>query len=153
MRITLPRVHHLNQSCLALHSAAQVALAMVSFMVRGASQHESRWWFKNCHDMYKALACMYLIAIRHYVMNSFSVQIYMYIIDLWKSVQAATATVPSGGDGAPPQAGDGFTFEHLADRPELWLDFCADTGDGGNPTYAVAWAMAATSLKVTAVWQ
>ena len=63
-------------------------------------------------------------------------------------MQAATASVPSGGDSAPPQAGDGFTFEHLADRPELWLDFCADTGDGGNPTYAVARAMAAPSLKV-----
>ena len=62
--------------------------------------------------------------------------------------QAATATVPAGGDKAPPQAGDGFTFEHLADRPELWLDFCADTGDGGDPTYAVAWAMAAPLLKV-----
>lgn len=63
-------------------------------------------------------------------------------------MQAATASMPSGGDSTPPQAGDGFTFEHLADRPELWLDFCADTGDGGNPTYAVARAMAAPSLKV-----
>ena len=63
-------------------------------------------------------------------------------------MQAATASVPAGGLSALPQAGDGFTFEHLADRPELWLDFCADTGDGGNPTYAVARAMAAPSLKV-----
>lgn len=31
----------------------------------------------------------------------------------------------------PPREGDGFTFEHLAARAELWLDFCADTGDGG----------------------
>lgn len=49
----------------------------------------------------------------------------------------------------PPAAGDGFTYEHLADRSELWLDFCADTGDGGNSTYAVARALAAPRLHVT----
>ena len=63
-------------------------------------------------------------------------------------VQAATATPPPGSASDPPRAGDGFTFEHLADRPQLWLDFCADTGDGGDPTYAVARAMAAPGLKV-----
>jgi len=31
---------------------------------------------------------------------------------------------------------------------ELWLDFIADTGDGGNPTYAVARALAAQELVV-----
>lgn len=31
---------------------------------------------------------------------------------------------------------------------ELWLDFIADTGDGGNPTYAVARALAAPELLV-----
>lgn len=63
-------------------------------------------------------------------------------------MQAATATTPPGTASDPPRAGDGFTFEHLADRSQLWLDFCADTGDGGNPTYAVARAMAAPGLKV-----
>ncbi len=63
-------------------------------------------------------------------------------------MQAATATNPPGSASDPPRAGDGFTFEHLADRPQLWLDFCADTGDGGDPTYAVARAMAAPGLKV-----
>jgi 3',5'-cyclic AMP phosphodiesterase CpdA len=29
-----------------------------------------------------------------------------------------------------------------AERPELWLDFAADVGDGFDSTYAVAWAMA-----------
>ncbi|KAK2079809.1 hypothetical protein QBZ16_002204 [Prototheca wickerhamii] len=48
-------------------------------------------------------------------------------------------------DGAP-QDGDGFTFEHLADRGELWFDFCADTGDGGDSTYAVARCLAAPSV-------
>lgn len=63
-------------------------------------------------------------------------------------LQAAIATTPPGTASDPPRAGDGFTFEHLADRPQLWLDFCADTGDGGDPTYAVARAMAAPGLKV-----
>ena len=67
---------------------------------------------------------------------------------LYPFVQAATATPPPGSASDPPRAGDGFTFEHLADRPQLWLDFCADTGDGGDPTYAVARAMAAPGLKV-----
>ena len=62
--------------------------------------------------------------------------------------QAATATTPLGCASEPPRAGDGFTYEHLADRAHLWVDFCADTGDGGDPTYAVARAMAAPNLKV-----
>jgi hypothetical protein len=35
-----------------------------------------------------------------------------------------------------------------APRDELWLDFACDTGDGFNPTYAVAYAMAQPSLTV-----
>lgn len=46
-------------------------------------------------------------------------------------MQAATSEEPPGGGQQPPRAGDGFTFEHLAAREELWLDFAADTGDGG----------------------
>ena len=48
----------------------------------------------------------------------------------------------------PPSEGDGYTYEHLAGRPEAWLDFMADTGDGGNPTYAVARSLAAPELPV-----
>jgi hypothetical protein len=40
------------------------------------------------------------------------------------------------GLDAPAAGGDGFTYEHLAHRDELWWDFVADTGDGGDPTYA-----------------
>src|SRR5262245_28817946 len=38
------------------------------------------------------------------------------------------------------------------DRPraELWLDFISDTGDGWNPTYAVAYAAAQPSIRVSA---
>ena len=37
------------------------------------------------------------------------------------------------------------------DRPraELWLDFISDTGDGWNPTYAVAYAAAQPSIRVS----
>ena len=28
---------------------------------------------------------------------------------------------------ATPSEGDGFTFEHLDDRKEVWVDFIADT--------------------------
>ncbi len=40
--------------------------------------------------------------------------------------------------------------EHLAARTEAWVDFMADTGDGGNPTYAVARSLAAPHLPVRA---
>ena len=62
-------------------------------------------------------------------------------------MQAATAGTSVIGQSAP-QAGDCFTYEHLADRNHLWLDFCADTGDGGDSTYAVARAMATPILQV-----
>jgi hypothetical protein len=60
-------------------------------------------------------------------------------------MQVATASRPSGGI---PASGDGFTYEHLAGRSDLWVDFIADTGDGGDPTYSVARALAAPSLSV-----
>ena len=46
-------------------------------------------------------------------------------------MQAATAASPPGAGGEAPQEGDGFTYEHLAAKDQLWLDFAADTGDGG----------------------
>lgn len=50
--------------------------------------------------------------------------------------QAATSAMPPGVGRDPPAEGDGYTYEHLAGRAEAWLDFMADTGDGGNPTCA-----------------
>jgi hypothetical protein len=35
-----------------------------------------------------------------------------------------------------------------APRDEIWIDFVCDTGDGWNPTYAVAFAVAQRSLRV-----
>jgi hypothetical protein len=38
--------------------------------------------------------------------------------------------------------------EDLSDREELWFDFVADLGDGFDPTYTVAWAIAQPSLEI-----
>lgn len=43
---------------------------------------------------------------------------------------------------------DGLRYEHLSKRKELWFDFMADTGDGGNSTYSIARLLAQPSLKV-----
>jgi hypothetical protein len=37
---------------------------------------------------------------------------------------------------------------HLSKRKDLWFDFMADTGDGGNSTYSVARLLAQPSLKM-----
>jgi hypothetical protein len=43
----------------------------------------------------------------------------------------------------------GFLFDHLTAREELWFDFMADTGDGGNSTYTVARLLAQPCLRVS----
>jgi hypothetical protein len=43
---------------------------------------------------------------------------------------------------------DGFLYDHLSNRRELWFDFMADTGDGGNSTYSIARLLAQPSLKM-----
>lgn len=45
--------------------------------------------------------------------------------------QAATVASAADQSNAAPHEGDGYLYEHLEDRDELWLDFIADTGDGG----------------------
>ena len=39
-------------------------------------------------------------------------------------------------------------YDHLDGKDELWFDFIADTGDGGNSTYAIARLLAQPSLVV-----
>ena len=53
-----------------------------------------------------------------------------------------------GGAASAPHAGDGYLFDHCSSAKEVWFDFTADTGDGGDPTYAVARMMAAPQLTV-----
>ncbi|CAD7700191.1 unnamed protein product, partial [Ostreobium quekettii] len=62
-----------------------------------------------------------------------------------RTMQAATS--PSWCDR--PHHGDGFTYEQFDDQEELFFDFCADTGDGGNSTYTVARALAAPTITAT----
>ncbi|KAJ7562881.1 hypothetical protein O6H91_03G087600 [Diphasiastrum complanatum] len=44
---------------------------------------------------------------------------------------------------------DGFLYTHFSKRKELWFDFMADTGDGGNSTYSVARLLAQPYLHVS----
>ncbi|EFJ24167.1 hypothetical protein SELMODRAFT_102099 [Selaginella moellendorffii] len=43
---------------------------------------------------------------------------------------------------------DGFLYTHFHKKEEMWFDFMADTGDGGNSTYTVARLLAQPFLKV-----
>ncbi|KAK9809330.1 hypothetical protein WJX73_005806 [Symbiochloris irregularis] len=94
------------------------------------------WYSGTSADMYKTVFDLMI-----------SVKLFLGRFDM-RTMQAATAAMPPGTGTEPPREGDGFTFEHLADRDSLWLDFSADVGDGGDPTYAVAASMAAPLLHV-----
>lgn len=43
---------------------------------------------------------------------------------------------------------EGPLYSHFSVRKELWFDFMADTGDGGNSTYSVARLLAQPYLRV-----
>ncbi len=45
------------------------------------------------------------------------------------------------------QQGD-FLYENFSENEELWFDFMADTGDGGNSTYTVARLLAQPNILV-----
>ncbi|KAK9823894.1 hypothetical protein WJX72_006230 [[Myrmecia] bisecta] len=95
------------------------------------------WYSGTSADMYRTIFDLLV-----------SLKLFLGRYDM-RTMQAATAGVPPGGGRDPPREGDGFTFEHLAAKDQLWMDFAADTGDGGDPTYSVARAMAAPLLHVT----
>ncbi|GMI96752.1 hypothetical protein like AT4G11800 [Hibiscus trionum] len=44
---------------------------------------------------------------------------------------------------------DDLFYDHLSEKKDLWFDFMADTGDGGNSSYAVARLLAQPSLWLT----
>lgn len=48
-------------------------------------------------------------------------------------------------DGAPQ--GD-LLYDDFVDKDDLWFDFMADTGDGGNSSYAVARLLAQPSINI-----
>jgi hypothetical protein len=42
---------------------------------------------------------------------------------------------------------DGLLYDYLSEREDLWFDFVADTGDGGNSSYTVARLLAQPSIQ------
>lgn len=46
------------------------------------------------------------------------------------------------------QQGD-YLYDHFSKKGELWFDFMADTGDGGNSTYTVARLLAQPRIKTS----
>lgn len=40
-------------------------------------------------------------------------------------------------------------YDQFSGRDDLWFDFMADTGDGGNSSYAVARLLAQPSIRLT----
>ncbi|KAL9446148.1 hypothetical protein AB3S75_013920 [Citrus x aurantiifolia] len=46
------------------------------------------------------------------------------------------------------QHGD-LLYDHLSEKEDLWFDFMADTGDGGNSSYSVARLLAQPHIRVT----
>lgn len=48
-------------------------------------------------------------------------------------------------DGVPH--GD-ILYDHFSEKEDLWFDFMADTGDGGNSSYTVARLLAQPSIRL-----
>lgn len=56
-------------------------------------------------------------------------------------IQASRGSVQDKGES-------GFLYEHLGERAEIWFDFIADTGDGGNSSYAIAKLLAQPQIQL-----
>ena len=41
-----------------------------------------------------------------------------------------------------------FLYDHFSVKDDLWFDFMADTGDGGNSSYTVAKLLAQPSIQL-----
>lgn len=65
-----------------------------------------------------------------------------------RTMLAATNLDDRSSLNGSPHEGDGFIFEQLQDKTETWIDFCADTGDGGNSTYSIARCLAARRVDI-----
>ncbi|ONK74823.1 uncharacterized protein A4U43_C03F10500 [Asparagus officinalis] len=59
-----------------------------------------------------------------------------------RMMQAAMQKLPNEGKH------DDLLFDHYKKKQDLWFDFIADTGDGGNSSYAVARLLAQPSIQV-----
>lgn len=43
---------------------------------------------------------------------------------------------------------DDLLYDQFSEKDDLWFDFMADTGDGGNSSYSVARLLAQPSLRI-----
>ncbi|GKV04679.1 hypothetical protein SLEP1_g16804 [Rubroshorea leprosula] len=69
-----------------------------------------------------------------------SVTVFVGRFDM-RMMQAAMSKVHDGAQGD-------LLYDHLSGKEDLWFDFMADTGDGGNSSYAVARLLAQPSLQL-----
>ncbi|OIW20273.1 hypothetical protein TanjilG_08233 [Lupinus angustifolius] len=69
-----------------------------------------------------------------------SVTVFVGRFDM-RTMQAAMSKVHDGN-----QQGD-LLYDHFSEKDDFWFDFMADTGDGGNSSYAVARLLAQPSLR------
>uniref|UniRef100_A0A2P2J0K9 Uncharacterized protein MANES_05G171000 n=1 Tax=Rhizophora mucronata TaxID=61149 RepID=A0A2P2J0K9_RHIMU len=69
-----------------------------------------------------------------------SVTVFVGRFDM-RMMQAAMNKVQDG-----PQQGD-ILYDHFSEKDDLWFDFMADTGDGGNSSYTIARLLAQPSLR------
>ncbi|KAF5740703.1 Calcineurin-like metallo-phosphoesterase superfamily protein isoform 1 [Tripterygium wilfordii] len=71
-----------------------------------------------------------------------SVTVFVGRFDM-RMMQAAMSKVEEGA-----HEGDLY-YDHLSEKEDLWFDFMADTGDGGNSSYTVAYLLAQPSIRVS----
>lgn len=64
------------------------------------------------------------------------------IISCFPNYQAAMSKVEDGAEQ------EDLLYDQFSEKDELWFDFMADTGDGGNSSYSVAKLLAQPSIKV-----
>ncbi|KAE8715500.1 polyadenylate-binding protein RBP47C-like [Hibiscus syriacus] len=60
-----------------------------------------------------------------------------------RMMQAAMSKVHEGTQQ------DDLFYDHLSEKEDLWFDFMADTGDGGNSSYTVARLLAQPSIQLS----
>ncbi|KAI5656186.1 hypothetical protein M9H77_24979 [Catharanthus roseus] len=70
-----------------------------------------------------------------------SVTVFVGRFDM-RMMQAAMSRVQDGAKG------EDLLYDQFSEKDELWFDFMADTGDGGNSSYSIARLLAQPSLRI-----
>ncbi|GAA0157203.1 esterase [Lithospermum erythrorhizon] len=70
-----------------------------------------------------------------------SVTVFVGRFDM-RMMQAAMSRIEDGAEK------EDLLYDHFSDKDEIWFDFMADTGDGGNSSYSVARLLAQPSLRI-----